>query len=323
MAFEIRGERDLFVVMDAMRRGDDVLSEGIRFVEWPRYEVTIDGRAFAGGVPTRVMPALEGIQRAFRRAYARSVYGDEKARLTREDRERTELVFELGDGSTKVAAELLRVLNEMAGKLSGRASVATLLALAVIFKGDDYLRVYWDYRVALLEVGPVVETAQVEDMNEDARGLLSGLAEENEDVLRLQEDVDRAHTQLMLNLEDEDELVLDGETRVLGYDARRLARRVRRTGERSTVEGDFIVQSVQSGQIRDGFRAKIRSVRSNEVMSVTISERTLSERKIRHFQRAEWAKRPVQMTIDVRRAGARIVRAEVTDLVAPRPRIAD
>ena len=95
-----------------------------------------------------------------RRAYVRSLYGDEKARLTREDRQRTELVFELAGGSTKVVSELLPVLNELAGKLGGRKSVALILALAVIYKGDDYLRAYLDYRVALLEVGPVFEAAR-------------------------------------------------------------------------------------------------------------------------------------------------------------------
>lgn len=116
---------------------------------------TAAGRAFRGGVPTRVMPAFEQLQQALRRAYARGLYGDEKARLTREDRQRTELVFELADGSTKVVSELLPILNELAGKLGGRKSVALILALAVIYKGDDYLRAYLDYRVALMEVGPV------------------------------------------------------------------------------------------------------------------------------------------------------------------------
>ena len=282
MAFEIRGERDLFVAMEAARGDDEVLFEGVRFVEWPRFEVTIEGRAFEGGVPTRVMPALWELQRALRRAYARSVYGDEKARLTREDRQRTELVFELADGSTKVVSDLLPVLNELAGKLSGRASVALILALAFIFKGDDYLRAYLDYRVALLEAGPVIEAAQ----GAEARESLSGWGVENEDIFRLQEDVDKAHTRLLLNLEDDDELVFDRKTRVRGYDARRLARQTRRTGERSTVEGEYIVQSVQSGQIRDGFRAKIRGVRNDDVLWVIISETRLTESQIDHLQKS-------------------------------------
>ena len=301
------------MAVDALRRDDEAMSEGVRFVEWPRFEVTVWGRAFEGGVPTRVMPAFEELQRAFRRAYARSVYGDEKARLTREDRRRTELVFELADGSTKVVSDLLPVLNVVADKLSGRASVALILALAVIFKGDDYLRVYLEHREALLEAGPAVEANEVADV----RDSLIGLGEENEDVFHLQDDVDKAHTRLLLSLEDDDELVFDGGTRVRGYDARRLARQARRARVRTTVEGEFVVQTVQSGQVRDGFRAKIRAVNSEEVLSVIISEGTLTESQMHHLQRAEWGKRPVHMTIDVRRVGEQIVRAEVTDLVAP------
>ena len=173
MTFEIRRERDLLVAVDALRGDGEAMSEGVRFVEWPRFEVTVRGRAFEGGVPTRVMPAFEELQRAFRRAYARSVYGDERARLTREDRRRTELVFELADGSTKVVSDLLPVLNVVAGQLSGPASVATVLAIAVIFKGEDYLRAYLEHCVALLEAGPAIEAIQAAE----ARDCLAGLGE--------------------------------------------------------------------------------------------------------------------------------------------------
>ena len=308
MTFEIRDGRDIVSALRAARVGDEALSEGVRFVEWPRFEVTLDGRVFRGGVPTRVMPAIEELQRALRRAYARSVYGDEGTRLTREDRQRTELVFELADGSTKIVSDLLPVLNEVASKLSGRASVATLLALAVIFKGDDYIRVFLEHRVALMKLAPAIENVEAEE----ARESLSWLAEESEDVLRLQEDVDKAHTRLLLSLDDDDAVVLAGGTRVRGFDTRRIARQPRRRVENTTVEGEYIVQSVESGQVPDGFRAKIRGVRSDEVMSVIISERTLAKNQIEHLQRAEWAKRPVHMTIEVRRAGTRFVRAEVT-----------
>ena len=142
-------------------------------------------------------------------------------------------------------------------------------------------------------------------------------------MFRFQDDVDKAHTRLLLSLEDDDELVFDDGARVRGSDARRLARQTRRTRVRSTVEGEFVVQTVQSGQVRDGFRAKIRGVSSEEVLSVIISEGTLTESQIYHLQRAEWGKRSVHMTIDVRRVGEQIVRAEVTDLVVPLPGITE
>lgn len=310
MAFEISGDEDLFVAMDALYGDDEILAAGVRFADWPRFEVTIRGRSFEGGVPTRVMPAFERVQWAVRRAYARSVYGDESARLTTEDRQRTELVFELANGSTKVKVDLAPVLNELASKLSGRALVATVLAVAAIFKGDDYLRAYLEYRVELLGNAPGVEVVPASE----ARDSLSRLADEHDDVSRLQDDVEKAAARLLLSLGDDDELVLDRGTGVRGYHARRLARKPRRIGVRSIVKGEFLVQSVQSGRIPEGFRAMIRDVSSDEVLSVIISEKRLTERQMQQLQQAEWGKRPVHMTVDVRRVGEKIVRAELTDL---------
>ena len=85
MAFEIRNEEDFLAALEAVERDDAAFAEdGIQFVEWPRYEVTIRGEDFDGGVPTRVMPAFVRLQRALNRAYARNVYGDEKKRLSQE-----------------------------------------------------------------------------------------------------------------------------------------------------------------------------------------------------------------------------------------------
>ena len=310
MFFEVGDEQALFVAVDALYEDDEILAGGVRFGDWPRFEVTIWGQAFEGGVPTRVMPALERVQRAVHRAYARSVYGNESARLTREDRQGIELVFELADGSTKIRADLAPVLNELASRLSGRASVALVLAIAVILKGDDYLKVYLEHRRELLRAGPVLEAVQVPE----TRDCLSTLAEESADVSRLQDDVDEAARGLLLSLEDEDQLVFDGRTGLRGRDARRLGRRPRRIGVRSTVQGEFMVQSVQSGRIRNGFRATIREVSSDEVLSVSISERVLTESQLQRLQRAEWQKRPVNMTIDVQQVGEQIVRAELMDL---------
>ena len=61
--FEIRNEEDLFRAIDLCRDGEWLADVLPLFVDWTRYEITIRGEDFDGGVPTRIMPALLLLQR--------------------------------------------------------------------------------------------------------------------------------------------------------------------------------------------------------------------------------------------------------------------
>ena len=53
MAFQIRSEDDVFEAIELVDTGR--LDDEIRFVDWPRLELTIRGELFDGGLPTRIM----------------------------------------------------------------------------------------------------------------------------------------------------------------------------------------------------------------------------------------------------------------------------
>ena len=57
MAYEIRSEDDLFEAIERIEAGEWE-ADGVLFVDWPRFEITIRGEDFDGGVPTRIMPAF-------------------------------------------------------------------------------------------------------------------------------------------------------------------------------------------------------------------------------------------------------------------------
>ena len=253
-------------------------------------------------MPIRVMPAFLQLQRALQRAYARESYGDERAILTVEEREQTDLIVRLEPGSTTFGADLLPVLEMLAGNLSGTKSLIALLGLAAIYKGNDYLKTFLDYR------------ASVRQADHQPRDTITQLAELNEDVRQLRDDVDDAHRLLIRGLNDNDELLLDKRTRISGSEARQLTRRRRRRRVRAQLDGRYVVERVQSGPSRDGFRVRIRDVTTDQALDLPFPEGTLSEEQIGRLQRSEWGKTPLRMSIQVEQIGTRILKADLTRL---------
>ena len=122
-----------------------------------------------------------------------------------------------------------------------------------------------------------------------------------------------AQGKLMRGLDDNDVLVLDEDASIRGYDARRLAREPRRARVHGRIDGEFLIQAVASGQVRDGIRARLRNVSTGQILTVNIPEGTLPEEQVEQLQDGEWSKTPLVMTINVQRIGERIVNADLVE----------
>ena len=318
-AIEIRNEDEYVAVVERALEADRRLAEdGIRFVGWPRYEITIRGEDFDGGVPTRIMPALVEIQRALNRAYARSVYGDEGKRLSQIERKRTELIVRLEPGSTTFSSDLAPALNAMVSNMSDPYALAAILGVASLAALAWVAKGVLTHRASLAadhDSATRVAEALARQSAEETRRLelVERLVNRDMDASRHQQDMEEASSALMRKLNDDDELVLDEATSIRGYDARRLVRQPRRTRTHGQIDGEFLIQAVESGDVRNGIRARVRNVESQQVLTIAIPEGTLPEARIAQLQEGEWSKTPLFMTINVQRLGDRIVQADLAE----------
>lgn len=317
MPIEVRNEIDFNAVVESALAGDvDLVEEGIVFVDWPRYEITIRGEDFNGGVPTRVMPAFMEIQRALNRAYARAIYGDETKRLSKEERANTELVVRLERGSTTFKAELSQALNALVNNMSGTESLIAVLGVAIVVGGVLSLKAFLLYRASVKQSEVQIRMTSEETKRQEQ---LSRLVEQSMDLARGQQDIEAAQRKLMSSLHDDDQLVLDEDSKVNGYDARRLARDPRRARVHSRMDGSFLIQTLDSGQIPSGYRARVKNIETEQVLTVNIPETVLPPSQVEELQAGEWSKTPLVMSINVQRIGDRIVSADLAEAGHGRP----
>ena len=318
MAHEIRSERDLFEAIRLLEAGalDDV---PIRFVDWPTFEITIQGEGFDGGVPTRIMPAFIALQRAIDRAYARSVHGRERA-LTPAQRRRVELIVRLEPGSTTFLSEMAPALNNAlvaaARTMSGTESLIAILGVAAIAGGVYYLKQRLNHLARMREIDH--RTRMDEEETERLR-IVTRLAEENAHVAAHLADAAAAQDELLRRLDETDRLLVRGEPIVGGDVGRRLIRKPRPERVQDRLDADFMILSVESGQVRSGFRVRVRDIGTGDELMVSIPEGTLPAEQIADLQSGEWGKAPLHMRINIVRAGSRIVEATLVSAGLSRP----
>ena len=305
--FEIRSEEDLFRAIQIFDGGDHDDLPSVTFVDWPRYEITIRGEDFDGGVPTRIMPAFLKLQSTIRRGYARSVHGSGRHRLTKEELKQTELVVLLEAGaSTKFLSELAPLFNNAIKNMSGTQTVIVILGLAAIVPSSFIWKAYVDAEVQKREI----EHRTVATKEETERfHMVVNLADRYADVAEHLADTNATQNTLLKRLEDDDQLLVDGDEIIDGETARQIVRKIRQEPISDRLDSTFIILSVESGSVRDGFRVHIRDTVSGDKLKVSIPSGTLSEEQLDALRNGEWQKQPLRLEINTRRIGKRILEA--------------
>ena len=303
--FEIRNENDLFRAIQLVEEGGWPDGQLPVFIGWPRYQITIRGEDFNGGVPTRIMPALLELQRALRCGYARSVHGSVR-RLGREDRRQTELVVRLEPGSTTFWSELAPLLNAAVRNMSGTETVITVLGLAVIAGGSWLIKA----RINQLAQARELEHRAAMSAEETRRlSIVNGLAHDRAELAEQLSDMRAAQSELLKRLGDNDSLFVGGEEAVNGNLAKQMIRPERQELVAARLDSTFRILSVESGSVHDGFRIRVLNIADGALLSVSIPAGTLSAENQEALQNGEWQKRLLQLEINTMRRGNRIVRA--------------
>ncbi|MCY3795238.1 MAG: hypothetical protein OXG51_12810 [Gammaproteobacteria bacterium] len=288
-------------------------AEEVEFVDWPRYELVVRGTAMDGGVPIRLMPVFEELQRTIHRMYARHEFDNERRPLNLTKKQRLEIVLwpQRGESShfwILLADTLNNLIEDMTGSQK-TFSVAFLVTMIGLGWGlRKYLQFLSEERASLTQV-------QLSEQETRRLEMFSDLANQNgqlrKDIEGLRKDLDATHDLLMRRLGADEVIVIDGHEVIDGATARRLLR-IRRSGMKTDkrVEGMFLITRLDSGSQKRGFRARVQKVDTNEALIVHIPT-GIPEGQKRRLQAAEWNKRPIRMQLDLNLRGDQIERADL------------
>ena len=303
--FEIRSDEDLFRAIRMIEEDEWPTDQQPHFIGWPRYEITIRGEDFDGGVPTRVMPALLDLQRTVRHAYARALQKSVRS-LSERERKQTELIVRLDPGSTTFWSDLEKALNAIFRDMTGRQKVLSVLGVAAMVTGA-YV---WEARIKAETERREIEYRKELSRQDSARWeKVLDIAQRIPDVEAALRDVQKNQTEWLRRLEDGDRLSVAGEEIVDGSLAREIVRPERKERIADRIDSVFVILSVESGSVKDGFRVRVQDTKTGEELHVSIPAGTLSEEQLEALQSGEWQKRPLRLEINTERVGNQVRKA--------------
>ncbi len=304
MTFEIRSEDDLFQAIALLDGGEWPNDQEVRFVDWPRYEITIRGEDFDGGLPTRIIPVLLKLQSTVKRAYSRSIYGEVRSRLPYADLKRTELIVCLDPGSTAFTFDLVPVLNHIvetvARKMTGKEITITILGVTAILVGGSVLKTWINAEARQRGIDSPVRLSEQET---EQCQILKNMEEQYPDVAEHCADMKATYGELVKRLEGNDRIFIGGEEIVSGSIGKRILQKEQTIHAREHLDADFMILSLKSGEVHAGFRSRVQDIVSGEIFELFIPQDALSPREIELLQSSEWKKEPRRMRIEVVRAG--------------------
>ena len=303
--YEIRSENDLYRAIQLVENDEWAADQTARFVGWPHLEITVIGERFDGGVPTRIMPGVLELQRVVRRAYARSIYGKEQ-HLTYEDRNKTELIVHFKPGSTKYVSELVSALNWIVEASDDPKKILIGLAAAAMIASRYVWKKFINNAAEERNIEYKLHMSQEETKR---MKIVENLAEKYAELVALSVDMNRAQSSVMKGLDSQDRLVVGEEEMANGEIGKQLVRAVPLPRVQDRLDGNYLILSVVSGGISDGYRVQVRNIESENEFIVSIPDGTLPQEQISYIQNGEWGKISLHMQINVVRAGNKIIKA--------------
>lgn len=286
---------------------DFEMPDRLVFDGWPKFELRIQGESFNGGIPTRIMPSLIELQNAINKEYA-IVLGRESGRLTEDQKRDVELIVFVGDGSTKFFADLADVLNRLTSvtEKMNRNTAATIITLGIAYASHSgwvaSLKDRADERKMELEIN------QTETELETMR-IMSDLVASVPRIREQAREADEFHANTLRRLEPGDSLLVDDKKLVSGEVAGRLSKKLPNEPIEARLDGPYIILSVDSGGVKDGYRLKVRSSSGGQELRVSVPKGTLAPDQIDSLKSGEWDKKPVRMQMNIKKRGEKIISA--------------
>jgi len=292
---------------------DDVV---IRFDGWPTVRLDFEGRDFHSSVPSRVMPPILDLQKELHRAYCLLKYGEDNVRkLTNDDRDASEIVVNVGDGSSIFEVQLSDQLNNIVGAVLGKMGSQEVLfavtSLALLYAGHASWKAWLTHKAREKEIDLPLRMSEEETKRTE---LLSAALVHREPIRVLADGMDEVRNHALYRMKPADRLMIPHSDIALdGGTAARISHAPRVESEEVRIDGEFKIFSVDSGNM-SGYRIKVYRITDGLELSVRIPDAALSLEEREILKTAEWDKTRVLLRINARELRGKITSAALVSV---------
>lgn len=307
----IKNEDDAWEWLKRALNNDPVLDEpvNLKFDGWPTLDLHFSGHDFDSSVPTRIMPPLLDAQKEIHRLFCQLRFGESNLRkLSSDDRERLELVVKVDKGSSDFKTKLDEKLNEIIQatiqRMDSKHIMITLITCALIWGSNVAWKNWLDEQA---KASDVESRVQMSTLEKDKLKIMSMAYKREPMVKDISNGVNEFRNHSLHKLKPADSFTIPNTSiEVDGGHAADITHKPREQSVEMRIDGEFIIQSVTSGDTH-GFRIKAKRVLDGKVVNISIPDGALNQEQKEVLKNNEWAKRPVLMEIN-----AKVLRGQIT-----------
>lgn len=305
-AITLETQKDVLVLLQDSLDGkyqNDILD--LKFVGWPRLEITVKGERYNGTLTTSLMKALVDFQLHLNRAYAQAIYGRGASALRQEERNALELVVEVRDGSTQIGADFGDFFTEMAKnameKMTGKQLATTICGIATLLIASSSFDSY-------------LEHSQQAEEAKQQREVIERLVEQQPklaDFARAQEDV---MTALVKSVSDAQEVVLNNDVKLDSNQIAEIIKPERQKSEVTRLDGEYKISLLKNRP--DSYRIDILRLEDDTEFSTELFKGHLSLSEMQLITDAFLSDKPINLAVVGRIRGEAISNAHIAGILS-------
>lgn len=321
----IRNDEDAWSALQAIweseqSREPDRPTYKLTFKSWPQFSVT----SYRGEaeIDTSTMEGYLALQHAIYRSF--NVFYRQTRQLrafTAEDRERLRLSVKVKKGSSFLNVDLTKIISDlltsMGSKMDGNQSLIFLLGAGLIIGGTVVWK-SWISERAKVRIAEADTKKQA-----DVLSAFTKLSQEETERMKLltrversvpalqtvREEIDNVRHDYIRHLPDEKGADLEGT--VLSPEAlQELKKKARNESDEVTLEGTYRVSALKDEPGSD-WTLTLEDIETGEKFPARFGDLLTSIDQRVAVERATFAKQPIQLTIQARNRGGRIVNAQI------------
>ncbi len=136
---KLDSEDDAWIFLESLLDNKINLPNDIVFGNWVNIQILLKGTQWKSSITPSIFPLFNEIQRTVNRAYAQAKYNNKKHNLTKEEKEKLDIIIQVSDGSSII--ETIIDLKELAkaalDKMDSKHLMVSIVIIALVIGGSS------------------------------------------------------------------------------------------------------------------------------------------------------------------------------------------
>lgn len=286
--------------------------------------IHIQGADFKGTIPTRIMPALLNLQKEVHKVYCISNYGDENLHhLTKEEREKLELVVKVGDGSsifeTLLQDSLVKTLQDAVSKMTPSEITLVLIFFGLCATSAFFWRSWLAHKGKEKELDQTIELSQLE---KDKMEIVQKAAQNSIACSQIMQGLGELRADILTKLRPEDKLEVAASANddpqpnfvISGVQANKIVSKPREKAVEQMVKGEYFLRAADFS--KDGsVRLDVEDIANGYQFHADVPLGVLGYDQEEAIKNHSWERHPIELSMLVKQLHGRYTSAKVVSVV--------